>query len=58
MPLVTRSASSGTVLVSATEPDDKTNGTIWIDISTNPPTVKVANGTSYQSIQNDLWVLL
>ena len=47
MPLVTRTTTTGNVIKQNTEPDDKTNGTVWIDTSSDPPTFAVANGVQY-----------
>ena len=47
MPLVTRTTTAGNIIKQDTQPDDKTNGTIWIDTSSDPPTFAVANGTEY-----------
>jgi len=47
MPLVTRTTTSGNIIKQDTEPTDKTDGTLWIDTSTDPPVANIANGTSY-----------
>jgi len=47
MPLVTRTTSNASVFKQDTEPADKTNGNIWLNTSNDPPSLKVANGTTY-----------
>jgi len=47
MPLVTRTTTAGNIIKQATEPTDKTNGTVWVDTSEDPPVTNIANGTSY-----------
>lgn len=49
MPLVTRTTTQGSLFKQDTEPDDKTNGVLWIDTSSDFPTLAVANGTSYNA---------
>lgn len=48
MPLVTRTATAGIWKAQSTEPQDKTSGVGWIDTSTTPPNLKVADGTEYK----------
>jgi len=47
MPLVTRRAEQGSLFSNATEPTDTTNGNLWVDTSTDAPTLSVSNGTNY-----------
>lgn len=47
MPLVTRRAEQGSLFSNPTEPTDKTNGNLWIDTSSDAPTLAVSNGTNY-----------
>ena len=51
MPLVTRTTTQGNIFRQIAEPDDKTDGSLWVDISVDPPSISVANGTSYEPIQ-------
>jgi hypothetical protein len=47
MPLVTRNTGAGNIYVDATQPTDATLGTIWVNTSTSPPTIEVADGSTY-----------
>lgn len=47
MPLVTRTATAGIWKSQEDEPSDKTKGVGWIDLSTDPPNLKVADGSQY-----------
>jgi len=51
MPLVTRTTTQGNIFKQDTEPDDKTNGSLWVDTSVDAPSLSVANGTKYKAIQ-------
>jgi len=51
MPLVTRTTTQGNIFKQDTEPDDKTNGSLWVDTSVDAPAISVANGTTYKAIQ-------
>jgi len=47
MPLVTRNTGAGNIYVDATQPTDVTTGTLWINTSTSPPTLEIADGSTY-----------
>jgi len=51
MPLVTRTTTQGNIFKQDTEPDDKTNGSLWVDTSVDAPAISVANGTTYEAVQ-------
>lgn len=51
MPLVTRQANQGKVFSQNSEPGDRQNGQIWIDTSTDSPSISTSNGTDYNNIQ-------
>lgn len=51
MPLVTRTTTQGSLFKQITEPDDKTNGSLWVDTSVDAPSLSVANGTVYKALQ-------
>jgi len=51
MPLVTRTTTQGNIFKQDTEPDDKTDGSLWIDTSVDAPSLSVANGTTYKALQ-------
>ncbi len=51
MPLVTRTTTQGNIFKQDTEPDNKTNGSLWVDTSVDAPALSVADGTVYKAIQ-------
>jgi len=51
MPLVTRTTTQGNIFKQDTEPDDKTNGSLWVDTSVDAPALSVGNGTTYKALQ-------
>ena len=48
MPLVTRTTIAGNIIKQDEEPTDKTLGTVWVDTGDSPPSINVADGTSYK----------
>ena len=48
MPLVTRTSTAGIWKAQELEPDDTSKGVGWIDTSTDPPNLKVADGTEFK----------
>ena len=47
MPLVTRKAEQGSLFSNPIPPTDVTNGNLWVDNSSDAPTIAVSNGTNY-----------
>lgn len=54
MPLVTRTTTQGSIIKQDEEPTDKSNGTLWINTSTDSPTIAIANGTDYKGLRMQL----
>lgn len=50
----TVSISPAYVYTQSTTPSDKTQGKIWVDTSTSPPTTKVSDGTTYNTLSTDV----
>ena len=48
MPLVTRTTTAGNLYKQDAEPDDKTDGAVWIDTNDAPNTINIATGTEYR----------
>lgn len=48
MPLVTRQANTGNLIVQDTEPADPNDGDVWTDLGQNPPIVKVNDGGTFR----------
>lgn len=49
MPLVTRNTGAGNIYVDSTQPTDVTSGTLWVDTSTSPPSLYIADGSTYNA---------
>jgi len=51
MPLVTRTTTQGNIFKQDTEPDNKENGSLWVNTSLDAPSLAVSNGTIYKPMQ-------
>lgn len=50
MPLVTRTASSGNLLVQDTEPANPKDGDLWTDLGQNPPILKLNDNGTFRPV--------